>query len=506
MSHTYHSKAVHSFHMKALTEGGVFSGYASVFNEPDRDQDVILPGAFQHSLHHQTVQKKRPKLLWQHEVKTPIGRWEEIREDDTGLFVKGRLFLDVAKGKEVYTLLKEGEVDGLSIGFMSKKQQPNEMGGHTIEEVELLEISLVTFPAHPKAQVREVKHAAVTGHTNLTKKEKNMTDNQTLERPQVALTTKESHVGFSHFLRSGHVTKGLTTTEEGRGGHLIPEILQDRLMRQVEDISPFRKLARTLQISSSSVDVLLTSSIPEAGWVDEADDRAETDAGEIKKLRIAVHELYARPRATQKLLDDAKVDVERWLLKGVAEKIARMEMNAFINGDGDQKPSGILTHERCDFGAAEADKIETLKTGVVGAFPEEAPADVLIDLMQSLKTVYLSGACWLMSRSALAAVRKLKDPSTGHYLWQPGLDGQPSNLLGHPVVLCDDMPALQSGTASTAIAFGNFQEAYQIVDRTGVHILRDPYTAKPHVEFYVTKRVGGAVVLPEAIKLLAFDA
>jgi HK97 family phage major capsid protein/HK97 family phage prohead protease len=487
--------------MKSMSSNGVFSGYASIFDEPDHDKDVILPGAFKKSLQALQVKNKRPKLLWQHDATTPIGRWEEIREDHRGLFVSGRLFLDVAKGKEVYTLLKEREVDGLSIGFVSKHHQPNEAGGQTFHEVELLEVSLVTFPAHPGAQVEHVKY------NPLIHKEIDMIEKRHLSqnRPEVALATKETDTNFDNFIRSGYRSKSLTTLEESRGGFLIPEILQDRLMSSIESLSPFRKLARTLSISSSAVDVLLTSSIPDAGWVAEEDDRNNTRAGEIKKLTIPVHEIYAKPRATQKLLDDAKVDVESWLLRGVAEKIARMETEAFLIGDGNKKPHGLLTHQTTDLTSGEAEKIGLLKTGVLGGFPDDKAADLLIDLMQSLKTTYLPGACWVMSRSALAAIRKLKEKTTDNYLWQPGLSDHPSTLLGHPVVLCDAMPALQPGTASVSVAFGNFSEAYQIVDRAGIHILRDPYSAKPYVEFYVTKRVGGAVVNPEAVKLLSFD-
>jgi HK97 family phage major capsid protein/HK97 family phage prohead protease len=515
MSHIKHSMAVQPLTLKSITEMGHFTGYASVFNVPDQDQDIILPGAFSDSLQRYHSKGKRPKLLWQHDRKAPIGQWTEIIEDAHGLKVTGKLLLDVAQAREVYTLLQEGEIDGLSIGFISQKHQPNDAGGFTIEKVDLLEISLVTFPAHHQAQVHRVKHQALNNTCHPFNQQKEIIDmtqtqnTEIQERPAVAMTHKQDKErGFASFVRSGQGwhQKGLTTTADARGGHLIPEILHDKLLSDIEALSPLRKLARTMQISSSSVDVLLTHSIADAGWATELDDRAETEAGEISKLRINVHEIYAKPRATQKLLDDAKVDVEAWLIRGVADRMARMETAAFVNGDGNNKPTGFLRHQRCDIAEHNSQAIGTLNSGVDGDFPEQKPADLLIDLMQSLKTKYLRGACWVMSRSAMAAVRKLKDPATGHYLWQPGLGGSVSTLLGYPVEVCDEMPALQGGQAATAIAFGNFQEAYQIVDRSGMHILRDPYSAKPYVEFYITKRTGGAVVNPEALKLLSFQA
>ena len=514
MSHLKRSHAVQPLTLKSVSEEGIFTGYASVFNEPDQDNDVILPGAFCQSLQAYTRKQKRPKLLWQHDKETPIGQWLSIEEDGHGLKVTGKLLLQVAKAREVYTLLKEGEIDGLSIGFISEKHQPNQAGGFTIERVNLLEISLVTFPAHQQAQIRMVKRQALETISKLTdqQKEKKMIMNETkeiIEKPATALTSMEEKAyGFTNFMRSGQGwrQKGLTTTDDEHGGHLIPEILHDRLLGNIEALSPLRKLARTMQISTSAVDVLLTGSMADAGWTAEETDRAETDAGEIKKLRIAVHEVYAKPRATQKLLDDAKVDVENWLVQCVADRMARMETAAFVNGNGNNKPSGFLTHARGELNANNGQSIGTLNSGVDGAFPEQKPADLLIDVMQSLQTKYLQGACWLMSRSAVAAVRKLKDPATGHYLWQPGLGGAVSTLLGYPVEVCDEMPALQSGQAGVAIAFGNFKEAYQIVDRSGMHILRDPYSSKPHVEFYITKRTGGAVVNPDALKLLNFQA
>jgi HK97 family phage major capsid protein len=221
----------------------------------------------------------------------------------------------------------------------------------------------------------------------------------------------------------------------------------------------------------------------------------------LAKIRIPVHEIYAKSRATQKLLDDAKIDVESWLASKVATAMLVKENHAFINGDGNGKPRGLLSYPTVAGDDVEWGKLEHVLSGEDGAFID---GDVLIDVSSRLKPGYLDGAVWLMSRTAQMAVRKLKDKVTGSYLWQPALlSGAPNTLLGHPVVVADDMPAFAKGSLS--VAFGNFQHAYQIVDHSGMHVLRDPYSAKPYVEFYTTRRVGGDVVNFEAVKLIKFS-
>jgi HK97 family phage major capsid protein len=212
--------------------------------------------------------------------------------------------------------------------------------------------------------------------------------------------------------------------------------------------------------------------------------------------------MYAEPRITQKLLDDSMVNVEAWLADKVSTKFARKENAAFVNGDGVGKPRGFLTYAS---GTTLPGTIEQRNTGVSGGFATgSAAADILISTIYGLKQGYRSGSNWFMPRSATAEVRKLK-ASDGSYLWQPGImAGQPATLLGYSVIEFEDMPDIAADSLS--IAFGDMNEAYQIVDRVGVRVLRDPYTAKPYIKFYTTKRVGGDVLNFEAIKLISFSA
>lgn len=333
-------------------------------------------------------------------------------------------------------------------------------------------------------------------------------------RPQIPTPAEDSHEmneTFSTYLRKGQFSpwdqKALSTDPDAEGGYVVPDGIDYTLRQILQQQSVLRRLASVRQISTGSLELLIDKEMADAGWVDEKDDRPETDTPELESLRILTHEMYAKPRATQRLLDDANINVEEWICQKIAQKMTTMENEAFLHGDGTSQPQGILSYETDEGNNVEWGELEELKTGADGAFQEGAAVESLICTFHSLKTQYLQGACWLMPRSAQARIRSLKDPNTGLYLWQPALsEGSCSTLLGHPVHLCDAMPSLDPGTASKSILFGNFKEGYQIVDRQSTRVLRDPYSAKPFVEFYTTRRVGGAVVNFEALKVLNFAA
>lgn len=319
---------------------------------------------------------------------------------------------------------------------------------------------------------------------------------------------------FMDYVRKGldsplydYERKSLSTTSDGDGGYLVPSGLHNGLYATLQTASVMRGLASVREISTSSLEMLIDKGSADAGWVAETQERDETRTPDLIKTQIPAHEMYARPRATQKLLDDSMVNVEEWLVQKISQKMAAMENVAFISGDGKVSPKGILSYETVRKEAWEWGKLEELKTGANGNFGEGLGVATLLVLFHALKTPYLPGASWLMSRTAQIALRQLRDETSHQYLWQPPLGGMPNpTLLGYPVTVCDDMPSLTSGTPSKPIIFGNFKEAYQIVDRTGTRVLRDPYSAKPYVEFYTTRRVGGDVLNFEALKVLNFAA
>jgi HK97 family phage major capsid protein len=318
---------------------------------------------------------------------------------------------------------------------------------------------------------------------------------------------KEHKAEFVRFLRKGEShnllnlqVKGMSVGSDSDGGFLVPRQMGQTIQGKIYETSPIRQVATTLTVSvGDAIEFPVDNDEAGAGWVGETDSRTETGTPQLRMQSIRFHEVYAQPKVTQRLLDDAAVDIETWLSGKVADKISRMENAAFVSGDGVKRPRGFLTYAD---GTGGFGQIERVKTGNSGAWPASTPADKLYDIEAALKEPYRAGASFMMPRSVLTSIRKFKD-STGQYLWQPSLQaGQPQTLIGYPVITAEDMPAIAADSLS--VAFGNFRTAYLIVDRLGIRMLRDPFTEKPHVKFYTTRRVGGDVVNFEAIKLLQF--
>lgn len=312
---------------------------------------------------------------------------------------------------------------------------------------------------------------------------------------------------FNTYMRKGdqllgaEELKALSVGSDPDGGYVVNPDLSGRIVAKVFETSPLRAYASVQVISTDALEGLFDLNEAASGWVGETEARAETGTPALGKWRIPTHELYAKPTATQKLLDDGEIDMEAWLATKVAEKFARDEATAFVSGNGVGKPRGFLDYAS---GTTLPGTIERVKSGVNGGFATDGTgSDCLISALYGLKAPYRANAVWAMNRSTTAAVRKIKD-SDGAYIWQAGLAaGQPATLLGYPVASFEDMPALATGSLSIAVA--DWRETYQIVDRIGIRTLRDPFSAKPYVEFYTTKRVGGDVVNFEAIKLVVFE-
>lgn len=314
---------------------------------------------------------------------------------------------------------------------------------------------------------------------------------------------------FSNWMRKGDsysnqpdAMKSLSVGSDPDGGYFVEPDTSGRIVTKIFETSPMRQVANVMTIGTNALEGIYDLDESDAGWVGETQSRPETGTPKIAAWSIPVHEMYAEPRITQKLLDDSMVNVEAWLADKVSTKFARKENAAFVNGDGVGKPRGFLTYAS---GTTLPGTIQQRNTGVSGGFATgSAGADILISTIYGLKQGYRSGSNWFMPRSATAEVRKLK-ASDGSYLWQPGImAGQPATLLGYSVIEFEDMPDIAADSLS--IAFGDMNEAYQIVDRVGVRVLRDPYTAKPYIKFYTTKRVGGDVLNFEAIKIIKFAA
>lgn len=314
---------------------------------------------------------------------------------------------------------------------------------------------------------------------------------------------------FDAYMRSGDDrqlraldTKAMSYGSGQDGGYLVPAETETEIGKRLSTLSPIRSIASVRQVSSTVLKKPFSVSGLAVGWVAETEARPQTSTATLAELQFPTMELYAMPAATASLLEDTVVDLDQWISSEVEAAFAEQEGAAFISGNGTAKPKGFLSYPTVAEASWAWGKIGYTATGVEGALPASNPSDVLIDTIYSLKAGYRQNANWVMNRKTQAAIRKLKD-ADGNYLWQPpSAVGQRALLMGFPLVEAEDMPDIDDD--ATPLAFGDFGRGYLVVDRAGVRVLRDPYSAKPYVLFYTTKRVGGGVQDFDAIKLLKF--
>ncbi len=292
--------------------------------------------------------------------------------------------------------------------------------------------------------------------------------------------------------------KSLSTAVNSDGGYLVDPQTSERVQSVLNSTASIRAIATVVTVEATSYDVLVDHTDVGAGWATESDPTAETDTPQIDRITIALNELSALPKASQRLLDDSAFDVEGWLAGRIADKFARAEAAAFINGDGIDKPKGFLAHATVDNDVWTWGNLGYVPSGVDG----DVTAEAIVDLVYGLGAQYRANGAFVMNSKTAGIVRKLKD-ADGRFMWSDGLAaGEPAQLMGYPVLVAEDMP--DAASDSLSIAFGDFNAGYTVAERPDLRILRDPFSAKPHVLFYATKRVGGDVSDFAAIKLLKF--
>ena len=318
----------------------------------------------------------------------------------------------------------------------------------------------------------------------------------------------EEKAAFDGYLKTGQsfgleLKAGLSTASNS-AGYVVPEQTERAIERRLMAGSPMREIASVRTVGAGVFRKPVSTAGLAAGWVAETAARPETDPATLALLEFPSADLYASPAATQSLLDDALIDLDEWLASEVEDAFAAQETSAFVNGDGVNKPKGFLSYDIVAEASHEWGEIGYVASGAAGAFAVSSPTDRLIDLVYAPKARYRPNGRFVMNRRTVSAVRKFKD-SDGAYIWQPAQrPGETASLLGYAVTEIETMPDV--GVDAAAIAFGDFQRGYLIVDRAGVRVLRDPYSAKPYVLFYTTKRVGGGVQNFDAIKVMKFSA
>lgn len=321
-------------------------------------------------------------------------------------------------------------------------------------------------------------------------------------------TYKQSFIKLIRGVKFEHLSsdeqKAMIAGSDPDGGYLLPASTQGRMVSKIFEQSIMRQIADVQNIGTSKLTGIVDNNEADAGWVSELGTRDDTNTPQVGKWEIEAHEMYAQPKASQTILDDSAVDVEAWLAMKTADKFARVEGLAFWRGTGVGQARGLATYTT----VATSDdtrawgQFEHVVTGANGDF-HTTKADPLQDLLGAFKDQYLQNASFVMRREVRTKIRKLKEATSDRYLWEPGLQaGQPDRLLGYPTRIDQYMPTLATGSLS--LAFGDFREAYTIVDRMGIRTLRDPFTAKPYIRFYSTKRTGGGAVNFEAVKFLKF--
>ena len=379
-------------------------------------------------------------------------------------------------------------------------------------------------PQQPGADVRAAMTGFMTEFDGLTAEIKtalkhqdermNMLDRKmtTYGRPALsaAAETDAPHKkAFDAYLRSGDDDglrgltlegKAMSTAVAADGGYLVDPQTADTVRSMLVSTSSLRAIANVVNVEATSFDVLIDRSDVGSGWATEAGAQSESATPVIERISIRLHELSAMPKASQRLLDDSAFDVEGWLAGKIATRFIRAEAGAFINGDGVDKPKGIMLPPKVANATWTWGNLGYVATGAAADFAASNAADCIVNLVYALSAEYRANANFVMNSKTAGAVRKMKD-ADGRFLWSDGLAaGEPARLMGYPVLIAEDMPDIAAN--AYAIAFGDFASGYTIAERPDLRILRDPFSAKPNVLFYATKRVGGDVTDYAAIKLL----
>jgi HK97 family phage major capsid protein/HK97 family phage prohead protease len=502
----------------AADDTGEIEGVAWDFSRPDRVGDVIEPKAFA------TAVGKTLPALFAHDQSQVVGTFDQITVEADGLHVKGRLLVDtVERAREVRSMIQAKAVSGLSIGFITRKAAPRKGGGRTIQELDLLETSIVAVPAHPNARITSQKDLSMTAPAaNITNETENKAapvpatpavDTKALDAIQKRLDSLEAKgnrlaadndnddhgdvetKALNQWLRNGQVDSELKTLTVGTaasGGYTVAPEYSANVIKKIAELSPIRGLASVMSIGTNKVYIPTLASDAAVAWTTETGTRTTTEPT-FGQIDIEVFEQYCVIPVSRQLLEDSMVDLPALLADRMAIKFAQAEASAFVLGDGSGKPTGLLNTPGA-FEAVEAD---------------QAGSDILAKLIEayySLPAEYAARATWAMNRKTAGIIRAAADNASARSsIWSDGIaGGTPATLLGAPVSYWPDLEDVQSGDSPAGdtypIVLADFQSAYQIVDRVGLDVMRDDLTGADTglVKFRARRRVGGKPLLSEA--------
>lgn len=314
--------------------------------------------------------------------------------------------------------------------------------------------------------------------------------------------------------------KRLHTGTKEDGGVFLPEQVVTSVHDSLKSLSPVRSVSDVIQTSFHQYECVVDDGSHQALWSGElskdrwiskdkeiSDDMRNKGSAtpQMVKRMYPLFALIDSPRISSSLIEDAMFDVYEWMVHLVSQNMARTENHAFIHGDGTNMPQGLIGANVAFSYQESSNKVQMFSTGSQGDFAQEDPEMSLMDISHSLRAEYISSARWMMPRSVLSKVRKMKNKE-GHYLWHPNLSTgtNESSLLGYPISICDDLPDLKNNVETKSVLFGDFKNGYIVIDRLGTTILQDPYSAKPDIDLMIRRRVGAGYKDYRAIKCLHF--
>ena len=528
----------------SISENGEFEGYISTYYDVDSYGTYFMPGAWDRSIERFNSGEVIP-VLWSHDRKMPLGKCTELRSDEKGLWAHGKLTMEDPQAQTAYAHMKDGSVLGLSVGFemdYDSVEYNQDLDAYGIADADLMEYSVVVFPANPNAKITQVKssHDHDIGENDMNLKDQIDAMNKAIEEIRTAANSasdaeiskrdaeiaslktqiaqlsnpitgtaqtedpsKQYEKDFHNYLKTGNALNLRAAGSEGtnaNGGYICPDGLDKRVVELLTPRSTIRRNATIIQAAGKNYQRPYKKTGITSGWIGETGSRTATDAQEYDVITATVGELYAFPQYTQNFLADTWYNFEEGFARDLAISFSDKEETAFVSGDGSNKPNGILAalREAKDDTQRTWNKLQQVNTESATGITLNS----LYAIKDSLNYAYRSNAKWYMSTSTYTALQQTLVDGEHRGIFGRGDVSQnmPETLLGYPIEIDDYMPAVAANACP--IVFGDMRQGYAILERPGIGVLRDMYSNKPYIGLYSIKRVGGLVQDYRALKVL----